>query len=187
MFEPVDDVIERIARHLRRPVRIDPALDGRVMREITALPTPGGATALGKAWGWLTRPHQLTLTPLGGLTVAAALAVVVLLSRMDSSAPGPPAPPQAESRAFQFVLVAPRATHISLVGDFNDWDAARTPMRRAGSEALWTAVVPLAPGRYHYAFLVDGSRWLADPSAPVARDEDYGEPSSVLTVGGGGS
>jgi len=173
VFEPVDDVIERIARHLRRPVRIDPALDGRVMREITALPTPGGATALGKAWGWLTRPHQLTLTPLGGLTVAAALAVVVLLSRMDSSAPGPPAPPQAESRAFQFVLV--------------DWDAARTPMRRAGSEALWTAVVPLAPGRYHYAFLVDGSRWLADPSAPVARDEDYGEPSSVLTVGGGGS
>src|SRR5256886_4029797 len=45
-------------------------------------------------------------------------------------------------------------------------------------EALWTAVVPLVPGRYHYAFFVDGSRWLADPSAPVARDEDYGQPSS---------
>ena len=184
MFEPVDDVIERIARHLRRPVQIDPALDRRVMREITALPTPGGAAALGKAWGWLTRPHQLTLTPLGGLTVAAALAFVVLLSRMDFTSP---ARSQPESHAFQFVLVAPRATQISLVGDFNDWDATRTPMRRAGSEALWTAVVPLAPGRYHYAFLVDGSRWLADPSAPVARDEDYGEPSSVLTVGGGGS
>jgi len=182
VFEPVDDVIERIARHLRRPVQIDPALDGRVMREITALPTPGGATALGKAWVWLTRPHQLTLTPLGGLAVAAAVAFVVLLSRMDSASP---ARSQAESLAFQFVLVAPRATHISLVGDFNDWDATRTPMRRAGSEALWTAVVSLAPGRYHYAFLVDGSRWLADPSAPVARDEDYGAPSSVLTVGGG--
>src|SRR6266571_2459156 len=180
----MDDVIERIARHLRRPVQIDPALDGRVMREITALPTPGGATALGKAWVWLTRPHQLTLTPLGGLAVAAAVAFVVLLSRMDSASP---ARSQAESLAFQFVLVAPRATHISLVGDFNDWDATRTPMRRAGSEALWTAVVSLAPGRYHYAFLVDGSRWLADPSAPVARDEDYGAPSSVLTVGGGGS
>ena len=183
MFDPVDDLIERIARHLRRPVQIDPALDGRVMREITALPTPGGATALGKAWRWLRRPHQLTLTPLGGLAAAAALAVVVFLSRMDRI----PSPvPRAESRAFQFVLVAPRATRISLVGDFNDWDATRTPMRRAGSEALWTAVVPLAPGRYHYAFLVDGSRWLADPSAPVARDEDYGAPSSVVTVGAGG-
>ena len=183
MFEPMDDVIERIARHLRRPVQIDPALDGRVMREITALPTPGGATALGKAWRWLRRPRQLTLTPLGAFAAAAALAVVVLLSRMDSRLP---APPQAGSRAFQFVLVAPRATHVSLVGDFNDWDATRTPMRRTGSEALWTAVVPLEPGRYHYAFFVDGARWLADPSAPVARDDDYGAPSSVLTVGGGG-
>lgn len=183
MFEPVDDMIERIARHLRRPVQIDPALDGRVMREIAALPTPGGATTLGKAWRWLRRPHQLTLTPLGGLAAVAALAVVGLLSRMD---PNPPAPGQVESRAFQFILVAPRATHVSLVGDFNDWDATRTPMRRIGSEAPWTAVVPLVPGRYHYAFFVDGSRWLADPSAPVARDEDYGEPSSVLTVAGGG-
>jgi len=182
VFEPVDDVIERIARHLRRPVQIDPALDRRVMREITALPTPGGAAALGKAWGWLTRPHQLTLTPLGGLAAAAVLAIVFLVSRMGST---PPMPPLAESRRFQFVLVAPRATHVSLVGDFNDWDATRTPMRRTGREALWTAVVPLVPGRYHYAFFVDGSRWLADPSAPAARDEDYGQPSSVLTVGGG--
>jgi len=184
VFEPVDDAIERIARHLRRPVRIDPALDSRVMREITTAPQPRGATLLGATWRWLRRPHQVTLTPLGGLAAAAALAVVVLLSRTDSQSP---APPQTESRAFQFVLVAPRATHVSLVGDFNDWDATRTPMRRAGSEALWTVVVPLAPGRYHYAFFVDGARWLADPSAPVARDEDYGAPSSVLTVGGGGS
>ena len=183
MFDQVDDVIERIARQLRRPVQIDPALDGRIMREITALPTPGAATVLGKMWRWLRRPHQLTLTPLGGLAAAAAIAVLVVLSRIDSRSPPPS---QAESRAFQFVLVAPRATRISLVGDFNDWDASRTPMRRAGSEALWIVVVPLAPGRYHYAFLVDGSRWLADPSAPAARDEDYGPPSSVLTVGGGG-
>ena len=182
MFEPMDDVIERIARHLRRPVQIDPALDGRIMREITALPTPGDATALQKAWRWLRRPRQVTLTPLGGFAAAAVFAIGVLLSRMGST---PPAPMPAESRAFQFVLVAPRATHVSLVGDFNDWDATRAPMRRTGSEALWTVVVPLTPGRYHYAFFVDGSRWLADPSAPVARDEDYGEPSSVLTVGGG--
>ncbi len=125
MFEPMDDVIERIARHLRRPVQIDPALDGRVMREINALPTPGDATALQKAWGWLRRPHQVTLTPLGGLAAAAVLAIGILLSRMGST---PPAPPPAESRVFQFVLVAPRATHVSLVGDFNDWDAARAPM-----------------------------------------------------------
>jgi len=184
VFDPMDDAIERIARHLRRAVRIDPALDERVMREITVLPAPDRATWVGQMWRWLRRPHHLTLTPLGGLAAVTALAAVMLLSRMDSK---PPASREMESRAFQFVLVAPRATHVSLVGDFNDWDATRTPMNRAGNEALWTAVVALEPGRYHYAFFVDGSHWLADPSAPVARDEDYGAPSSVLTVGGGGS
>ncbi len=184
MFEHADDSVDRAARQLQQPVQIDPALDGRVMREITALPAPGRGTWLGEVWRWLRRPHQVTLTPLGALATAAALGVVVLLSWMSSRSP---APLQAASRTFQFVLVAPRATRVSLVGDFNDWDPTRTPMDRTGSEALWTAVVPLAPGRYHYAFFVDGSRWLADPSAPVARDEDYGAPSSVVTVGGGGS
>ena len=80
-------------------------------------------------------------------------------------------------------MVAPLAARVSLVGDFNDWDAARTPMRRIREGAVWTAVVPLSPGRYRYAFLVDGSRWLADPTAPAVRDDEFGTPSSVVTVG----
>ena len=99
--------------------------------------------------------------------------------------PGSAPPAEDTPREFEFVVVAPRAASVSLVGDFNDWDAARTPMRpsqRGGP--LWTAVVPLAPGRYRYAFLVDGSRWLADPAAPRARDDEFGTPSSVVTVGG---
>ena len=186
MFDQADDAIERIAQHLRRPVQIDPALDGRVMRDIAALPAPGRSVRLRRAWRWLRRPFRFTLTPLGGLAAAVTLAAAVMLaSRTDSHVS--PSPATAPTREFQFVLVAPRAARVSLVGDFNDWDAARTPMRRAGSETMWTTVVPLTPGRYRYAFLVDGSRWLTDPTAPVARDEDYGAPSSVLTVAGGGS
>src|SRR5256885_940073 len=86
---------------------------------------------------------------------------------------------------FGFVVVAPRAATVSLVGDFNDWDAARTPMQRTRTgESVWTAVIPLTPGRYRYAFLVDGVAWLADPTAPAARDDEFGAPSSVVTVGG---
>jgi hypothetical protein len=59
------------------------------------------------------------------------------------------------------------------------------PLRADG--AVWSAVVPLPPGRYRYAFLVDGSQWLADPTAPRAFDDEFGTPSSVVTVGGGGS
>src|SRR5213076_1568649 len=65
------------------------------MREISALPAPGRATLGGEVWRWLRRPHQFTLTPLGGLVAAAALTVGFLLYRMAST---PPAPPQGESR-----------------------------------------------------------------------------------------
>ena len=75
---------------------------------------------------------------------------------------------------------------MALVGDFNDWDPTRTPMQTA-RDGMWAAIVPLAPGRYRYAFLVNGSEWRADPSAPTATDDEFGTPSSVVTVGGGGS
>jgi len=183
VFEHFENVIERIVAHLRRPVQIDPAVDSRVMEEIAGGPTPrvsGGASA---AWHWLTRPRHIALSPLGGLAIAAGLGALVLIlpGRRPHEAP----PAETATRAFQFVVVAPRAARVALVGDFNDWDAARTPMRpsqRGGP--VWTAVVPLSPGRYRYAFLVDGSRWLADPAAPAARDDEFGTPSSVVTVGG---
>ncbi len=183
MFEDRPDLVDRIVSHLRRPVQIDAALDERVMQEIAQVDTgrrPGAAVA---AWRWLIRPRPFAVSPLGALAMAAGLAAVVW------ALPGRGAravPPAADApREFQFVVVAPRATRVALVGDFNDWDATRTPMRasqRGGS--VWTAVLPLAPGRYRYGFLVDGSRWLADPAAPHVRDDEFGAPSSVVTVGG---
>lgn len=183
MFEQPEDAVERIVRQLQRPVPIDPAVDGRVMDEIARLPVPGGRSAARAAWGWVTRPRHIALSPLGGLAIATGVAALALV--LSGRRPGSAPPAEDTPREFEFVVVAPRAASVSLVGDFNDWDAARTPMRpsqRGGP--LWTAVVPLAPGRYRYAFLVDGSRWLADPAAPHARDDEFGAPSSVVTVGG---
>ncbi len=183
MFEQSEDAIERIIRHLRRPVQVDPAVDGRVMDEIAHVPVQGRSRAARAAWGWLTRPRHVALSPLGGLAIAAGVAALALA--LSGRRPGAAPPAEGAQREFEFVVVAPRAATVSVVGDFNDWDAARTPMRpsqRGGP--LWTAVVPLAPGRYRYAFLVDGSRWLADPAAPRARDDEFGTPSSVVTVAG---
>ena len=183
MFEQPEDAVERIVRQLQRPVPIDPAVDGRVMDEIARLPVPGGRSAARVAWGWVTRPRHIALSPLGGLAIATGVAALALV--LSGRRPGSAPPAEDTPREFEFVVVAPRAATVSVVGDFNDWDAARTPMQpsqRGGP--LWTAVVPLAPGRYRYAFLVDGSRWLADPAAPRARDDEFGTPSSVVTVAG---
>jgi hypothetical protein len=183
VFDHQEDLVERITRHLRKPVQIDPALDARVMQDIAALPLRRHVRPVRAAWRWLRRPRHLALSPLGGLAIAAGIVILALLpARGWLLAPRTTAS-VATAREFQFVLVAPRAATIALVGDFNDWDTSRTPMRRSGG-AVWTAVVPLSPGRHRYAFLVNGSQWLADPGAPAALDDVFGAPSSVVTVDG---
>jgi 1,4-alpha-glucan branching enzyme len=69
-----------------------------------------------------------------------------------------------------------------VVGDFNDWDPAATPLRPVGDGGTWIVELRLKPGRYHYTFLIDGRRWARDPSEPPAAESDFGAPVSVLTV-----
>ena len=67
------------------------------------------------------------------------------------------------------------------MGDFNDWNPAATPLHRA-SDGVWSVTVPLRPGRYRYTFIVDGTRWRRDPAAPPALEDDFGAPTSVITI-----
>ena len=70
-----------------------------------------------------------------------------------------------------------------MVGDFNDWSMSATPLERAPGDGVWYVTVPLEPGRYRYAFVVNGAIWRSDPEAPAAEDE-FGRANSVVTVGG---
>jgi 1,4-alpha-glucan branching enzyme len=91
------------------------------------------------------------------------------------------------ARVVRFVLVAPGASRVSLVGDFNGWDPRATPMIVEQNGAIWTATVPLEAGRHVYAFVLDDRDWVADPSAPLAPEDGFGAPSSVVVVGEGAS
>jgi 1,4-alpha-glucan branching enzyme len=90
----------------------------------------------------------------------------------------------AESAPVQVQLVfdAPDARSVALVGDFNDWDAARAPMRSEGG-GVWSTTLTLRPGRYVYAFVVNDREWRTDPRTPRVKDPDLGTESSVMIVG----
>jgi len=181
-----DPLIARVAAELRRPVPLRPDFDARVMaavhRAIPSLPV--------RAWTWLREPRVVAVSPIGVLAMAAGLAGLLVVGAVSRETGAGSREQEAGRReqgaaaSVTFVLVAPQARSVALAGDFNDWDASRVLMRREAS-GLWTVDVPLTPGRYRYVFVVDGRRFVADPAAPRAVGDDFGTPTSVVTVGGG--
>jgi len=190
MHDEQDQLISQVADELRAPVALDPAFDARVMAAVRRAAPGRWRLAL----RWWTEPRPLRVSPLVGLACAAALAGVVVIGTravQPRSAPGTVPVPAAAlvastdaGEVVQFVLVAPQAATVALVGDFNDWDPGRTPLRVTAGGGVWSVNLPLRPGPHQYAFVVDGKEWRPDPAAPRAVTDDFGAPNSVIIVGG---
>jgi hypothetical protein len=183
-----DDGLKQAIDLLKRPVSLDSSFDERVMENLESIRPPRAWTR--GFWAvseWMSTGRTLTVSPLQGLGLAAGLAALLFVGRvwlMPESAISPePGAAIGETAVVQFVIVAPSARSVSLVGDFNDWASSETPMRRVADNGVWSVSVPLTAGRYRYAFLVDGATWLSDPAAPPALDDEFGRPGSVLTIG----
>ena len=191
----LDPYIQGVVREARRPVVVDPAARRRLAEALRAEPLPRRP---GRVLAWLLHPRHLVLPPLATAAVAAGLVGIGVLSGLaihrDGRAPAdqrraevagsPQLPGSLAPRAVKFVLIAPKAARVSVVGDFNGWDPSATPMTGRASDGTWTAFVPLQPGLHTYSFVLDGTHFLADPSAPLAPDDGYGHKSSVVFVGG---
>jgi hypothetical protein len=189
----LDPIIERIAREARRPVAVDPDAKERLLASIRA--EASGAEDDRRA---PARRGVFTLTPARFAALAAGLVGIgVFLGSTfglgrgnqeighpkDVVLQGPP----ASDTVVTFVLVAPSAASVSVVGDFNQWSASATPMKRVGNSNAWSVTVPISAGRHLYSFLAvgpDGERWIADPHAPAA-DDGFGRANSVVFVGKG--
>ena len=151
-----------------------------------------------------TRRRTISFTPVTGLAAALVFAVLgagvmygVMSSRTTpreavrdesrTASPGlPSATPVSRATAsdretVRFELAAPRASRVMLVGSFNEWNPAATPLVRDDATGKWVVSLRLPPGRHVYAFVVDGDV-TADPAAPRAADDDFGSANSVVLV-----
>jgi hypothetical protein len=192
-----DLTLERIVAVARQPVALDPAVKRRLLMAVRAETRQTATRA--RRWAWLTDARSLRLSPIAGAALAAGLVGIGVVVGLDLGSPhgvvetpGRPdgvMPPARTSRpdGVKFVLVAPQAARVSLVGDFNRWDPAATPMERTPTGGTWSVVIPLSAGRHEYAFVVDGKQWLPDPSAPLAPVDGFGAPNSVVLVRGSSS
>ena len=200
MNDERDELIERVAGALKPLPLKNSDATARILAVVRARRAKA-PSRLTLVFEWMRQPTFSVAS--AGMLAAAALAIGFVtrasLDALNEAAPigqpavasttvasvsaVPAADAQKEMRAVpvQITFDAATAKSVSIVGDFNDWDAAAAPLTRFGSNGPWTATVKVTPGRHLYAFMVDG-KLVADPRAPHARDLDFGGDASVLMV-----
>ena len=199
--EDRDEFIEAIASELREPVRLGADFDARVLASLDVDVIPLHPPRE-RAGSWFTRPRLVAVTPLAGLAAAAAITAIIVFGARALATSGSPATVASTDVIANPVILAanagPAATpvlptpfiyqdagarSVALVGDFNDWDASRSPLVEV-SPGVWSITLPLQPGRYQYQLVIDGARRIADPSAQQSIDSEFGGTNSVVVVTG---
>ena len=85
-----------------------------------------------------------------------------------------------KAKGAVFTLWAPHANHVSVAGDFNNWDTETHAMKK-DKAGIWILSVNLAPGSYQYRFFVDGA-WQNDPENADSVPNPFGSLNNLKCV-----
>jgi 1,4-alpha-glucan branching enzyme len=74
------------------------------------------------------------------------------------------------------------AESLALVGDFNNWNEASTPMKKA-KDGSFSVSVDMESGReQQFRYLADGKKWLNDEAADKYVTTALGSENSVVIL-----
>jgi len=165
-----DGLLEEI--RVTTPAGAPLGLERRVLAGLDS--TPDSAR---RRWlDWLLRPRMVPVSPAGVVAAAAAIVAVAVLT-------GIPGHPRGSDRLVyvQFLVDAPSAETVHLVGDFTGWQPT-IALEDADGDGTWSGRVPLLPGVHEYMFVIDGSSWVTDPNAAGYQDDGFGQRNAVVSV-----
>jgi hypothetical protein len=168
--------LELMVQELQHPVRLDESFDRRVMVRVRRLYAERRRRGI---IGWLGAAASISRRPAWAAALAAGVVAVISVGLIRVR---PAAAPTGQTIPVQFVLVAPEARSVAVVGDFNNWGLNDTALVAENHNGVWSVSAPVHTGVHRYAFLVNGKQWVADPTAPRAAGDDFGQPSSALVV-----
>lgn len=77
-----------------------------------------------------------------------------------------------------FTLEQPNAQTVDVVGDFSGWE----PIAMERGENEWVLTLPVAPGVYHFGFVVDGEWYLPEEGIPGRVSDEWGRDNGTLVV-----
>jgi glycosidase len=94
--------------------------------------------------------------------------------------------PRADGRWRLRFTLAPQAAagaaSARVAGSFTGWQGQWIPMTRT-ADGGFEATVDVPPGVQLYKFVLDGTRWIADPANPARSEDGQGGHNSVLRLG----
>ena len=203
MVESFDDTpraedaafVARVAAQLRAAETAHPSFEKRLMDKVRFEGPSLYPRASSAGLAWWRKEWVIRLSPRVGIAIAAGVSAIIALStvavsskisaRSQASQSAQAAPARDTVQLVRFVFVDSGASSVALVGDFNEWTRGATELKPSGAPGVWSVSVALTPGRHEYAFIINGSRWVADPFA-VKSSDDFGTESSVIRVGTAG-
>jgi 1,4-alpha-glucan branching enzyme len=74
-----------------------------------------------------------------------------------------------------------QARTVELAGSFNNWKPDSNPLRKTDM-GKWSTTLNLQPGAHQYMFVIDGKKWLSDPSAAHTLPDGFGQVNSMVIV-----
>lgn len=88
--------------------------------------------------------------------------------------------PKIKRRKVTLFFECPEADEVSLVGDFNNWNRKKHPMKVNG-DGMWSKTVMLPSGTYEYKFMVD-NQWREEPHSDDVCQNSFGTSNNILVV-----
>ncbi len=87
---------------------------------------------------------------------------------------------KSKRRRVTFSLTSPDAKEVMLMGDFNQWNPNKHPMKK-NKNWVWENVTLLFPGTNEYRIILDG-QWKNDPSNNQTRTNRFGTKNNFIVV-----
>lgn len=174
--------IDRIKSMMRKIPRIEPpaGLLSSVMEAVRTRRVPLWL----RTYRWATSLRSFTFTPLR-LATSTAFSVLLVFSALllhDGGNHKIALDNSKELIPVEFALDMPDAHLVQVVGSFNNWVPQPCELHQEEGSARWMLTLRLQPGRYEYAFLIDGKH-VPHPGAEFNKDDGFGNQNTVLALG----
>ena len=167
-----------ISREVQEGVSVLDGIEGRVVRRLARPPM---RPSLRKRFGVAFPVVQLR--PRWACAAGCALVALGVVIGRFSLPMSPVSRAVPVSAVNLFTVAAPGARNVVVVGDFSAWQPLS--LFDHDGDGVWSVTVALPPGRYEYAYVVDG-RWVGQDPVAAEYVRTFGEFVSVRYIGGEG-